>query len=63
MSSLETSSRPYLLTYGAPSHPDITVRYSFANKDIYEDITSFSGRAAINDAFVEKLDGFPGKLP
>ena len=34
IAGFETISRPYLLRYGAPCHPDVIVRWSFANKTI-----------------------------
>ena len=32
----ETGSRPHLLKYGAPCHPDVIIRSSFANKKVDE---------------------------
>ena len=37
IAGLETSSGPGLPKYGAPCHPDVIVRSSFANKEIHED--------------------------
>ena len=44
IAGFETSSRPYLLKYGAPCPPDVIVRRSIANKKYMETfffITSF----------------------
>ena len=39
MAGFETSFRPYLLIYGRPCHPDVTVRYSLGptNKKIHDE--------------------------
>ena len=38
IAGFETSSRPYLLKYGAPCRPDVIVGRSIANKKTHGDI-------------------------
>ena len=64
IADFETSSRSYLLKCGVPCHLDGIVRYSFATKEVHDDIffmVSFLVSSS-HETFVKQIQWFGGGL-